>query len=270
MLFRSSWVADYAKQHREEIDDQASKLREHHLVRPILDQLIVANYSAASYFAFLGEKMSPDTRRALDEYEALRARSPNITPASEAELKRIGREFARRATALEKAEHHRAAYKFPIGLSELSQIIAILSPVLLVAGFVYCHVYYGHFGISTGDYFNLSDYLASSIEAIYAAAISAVVSGLGLIVNIRRDSVLRPLQRPVPPVISRSEVPVLLALGFSLVGEIEALVSGNPESWLILSVFIYILLLSFVTSTLPRFFAKPLAQIGRASCRERV
>ena len=123
-----SWVADYAKQHREEIDDQASKLREHHLVRPILDQLIVANYSAASYFAFLGEKMSPDTRRALDEYEALRARSPNITPASEAELKRIGREFARRATALEKAEHHRAAYKFPIGLSELSQIIAILSP----------------------------------------------------------------------------------------------------------------------------------------------
>jgi hypothetical protein len=170
----------------------------------------------------------------------------------------MDRQLANQVKEIQAEEHRRTALKLDVGMGELTQTIALISPLLVVAGFVYCHIYYGFFGIDTSIYFGLSDYLASSIEAIRAAGVSAAIAVLGAILSVHRHSASRPLKRPNRPGIEREDVPWAIVVVLLLIGEIESLWAGNPTSWLILSALIYPAVIGLVTTYVPRLFLKPI------------
>lgn len=252
------WVAEFADQHPDEIDRAARKVSELPVVTRITDLVVIANYWIAQYFAPLGDQISANQRRAIEEYQARRSNNPDIETPTEESLVRMGRQLATQVKEIQAEEHRRTALKFDIGMSELTQIIALISPLLVVAGFVYCHIYYGFFGIDTGLYFGLSDYLASSIEAIRAAGVSAAIAVLGAILSVHRHSASRPLKRPNGPGIEREDVPWAIVVVLLLTGEIESLWSGNAASWLILGALVYPAVIGVFTKYVPRLFVKPI------------
>jgi hypothetical protein len=231
------------------------------VVTRITDLVIAANYWFAQYFAPLGGQIPVNQRRAIDEYEARKSVHPDIDSPSEESLVLMDRKLGNQVKEIRAEEHRRTALKLDVGMSELTQTIALISPLLVVAGFVYCHIYYGVFGIDTSVYFGLSDYLASSIEAIRAAGVSAGVAVLGTILSVHRHSASHPLKRPKHAGIEREDVPWAIVAVLLLIGEVESVWIGNPTSWLMLSTLIYPAVVGVVTKYVPSLFLKPIAPL---------
>lgn len=70
----------------------------------------------------------------------------------------------------------RKAVKLHIKAQDILTILAIMSPFVLVSGYLYDYYYLGYFGIDTSLFFTLSDYLASSISNIRICLFTATLS----------------------------------------------------------------------------------------------
>lgn len=78
----------------------------------------------------------------------------------------------------EKIETEKLKQLNPISInsSHVMFVISLFSALFLVSGFVYNKLFFSSFGISVGDFFTISDYLASSVDKIIPTAIITIVS----------------------------------------------------------------------------------------------
>lgn len=68
------------------------------------------------------------------------------------------------------------AIRLPLSIKDFAYSAPILSFLLVVGGYFYTSRIHGHFGIAVNHFFTIGDYLSSSVNAVEAASISAVVA----------------------------------------------------------------------------------------------
>ncbi|CAK2046319.1 conserved membrane hypothetical protein [Vibrio crassostreae] len=71
--------------------------------------------------------------------------------------------------------------------SHLSVSLTFISTLFLISGFVYTKSFFYWFGINVGDFYNIQDYLSSSIDVISSTAFSAVIGLAGLCNGLYRS-----------------------------------------------------------------------------------
>lgn len=79
----------------------------------------------------------------------------------------------------EKIESEKLKIIRPISITSthIMFVLSLFSTLFVISGFIYNKLFFNSFGISVGDFFSISDYLASSVDVIMATVIS---SALGL------------------------------------------------------------------------------------------
>lgn len=72
----------------------------------------------------------------------------------------------------------RHAVKLSFSMEEMTYFIAIFSSLMIACGYMYTYYFYSHFGFKVSDFFNVSDYLAVSIEKVHASLYSVAWTGI--------------------------------------------------------------------------------------------
>jgi hypothetical protein len=82
----------------------------------------------------------------------------------------------------------REAVKISLSIQNAGALISVVSSVLLISGYLYNRFLLGAFGIEVSKFFTLTDYLASSIEAIRYSASSAVIGIVSYFLGVHSAS----------------------------------------------------------------------------------
>lgn len=77
----------------------------------------------------------------------------------------------------EKIEKEKLNIIKPISVtsSHVMFVVSLFSTLFLLSGFIYNKILFSHFNVSVSDFFSISDYLASSVDVISAAAIATIL-----------------------------------------------------------------------------------------------
>lgn len=70
--------------------------------------------------------------------------------------------------------------------SHFSVALTLISTMFLISGFIYTKVFFYWFGINVGDFYNIQDYLSSSIDVISSTALSAFLGLVFLFLGFNR------------------------------------------------------------------------------------
>lgn len=62
-----------------------------------------------------------------------------------------------------------------ISSSHVIFLASLFSTLFLISGFAYNKIFFSHFGINVGDFFGVSDYMASSVDILTATIISSIL-----------------------------------------------------------------------------------------------
>lgn len=139
---------------------------------PICMELQKQSAEITSYYNFLlleslsaksGIMLPP--RQESDKLTIDRNKLSTIHKNTRAQLRSLIREY-----------RDRKSVKLHISAQDILTILAIMSPFVLVSGYLYDYYYLGYFGIDTSLFFTLSDYLASSISNIRSCLFTATLS----------------------------------------------------------------------------------------------
>lgn len=82
----------------------------------------------------------------------------------------------------------REAVKISLSIQNAGALISVVSSVFLISGYLYNRFLLGAFGIEVSKFFTLTDYLASSIEAIRYSASSAVIGIVSYFLGVHSAS----------------------------------------------------------------------------------
>lgn len=113
-------------------------------------------------------------------------------------------------------------------VEEIKAFIPIYSVIFLCTGIFYNYIYLGHFGIDIAKFFNLNDYLATSIDKIILNLFPIVASSLVF---------LFPMMKPNADEVASfkiSELSILLA--FCLPGIILLALFNDPRGYYIIGI----------------------------------
>lgn len=253
-----AWVEDFAEKRKAEIEEASARVQGDTKVAAAIDDLIVSDYWAVRDLASFGDRI-PEIKRKHDAFADLRRRQPQLPQPTAETVGALRRRFAEASRAIVADDRQRTVHKFNVPLEKVVQCAALLSPLLIVGGFLYCRIYYHFFGISTDTFFGLSDYLAASIEAVYGAAVAALSGGVGMYMSFREYSVAKPLRRPLDANWDRGDLPYVLVLALLLSVLMRAAWVDDPIAWRILSLLSLLGSLGAAVKYVPRFFEKPLA-----------
>ena len=83
---------------------------------------------------------------------------------------------------IQKQEFFKTFPKIEITSGQIASLIGIVSTVFFMAGFIYNKYFLGFFNVNVSRFFTISDYLATSVDKIFPAAISALI-GLFFYIN---------------------------------------------------------------------------------------
>lgn len=81
--------------------------------------------------------------------------------------------------------------KVEITTSHITFMLSISTAIFLLTGYLHNKFFLGHFGIEVSKFFNINDYISSSVDKIYIACISSIVGVavyvLGMISRIKNE-----------------------------------------------------------------------------------
>jgi hypothetical protein len=82
----------------------------------------------------------------------------------------------------------RTAFKINFSYSEVSSIIPVIAPLVIIGSYLFNKTYYSVFDIEVSNYFSTSDYLATSIEHIERSFITGIFSIIGIFLSLYTSS----------------------------------------------------------------------------------
>lgn len=144
-------------------------------------QQVVARYHATD--AFFAGLLKDEARKAAQTSLA-RVACPETADYDSGEIYRAHTKTVRRLGVLRKLLAERSALKMDLSLVKISESVALVSAIFVVAGFLYVNYFYRRMGVEVSLYFSVSDYLAASVEQVregaFAAANAILVFALGI------------------------------------------------------------------------------------------
>ncbi|WP_298370928.1 hypothetical protein [uncultured Lutibacter sp.] len=80
--------------------------------------------------------------------------------------------------------YDRSTYKIDFSLSEIGNILAMITPIIFIGAYYYSKIYFRHFGFNIHNFFTLSDYISVSIEKIEAALLAGFFAIIGITISL--------------------------------------------------------------------------------------
>ena len=152
--------------------------------------------------------------------------------------------------------------KFEIKQAHLTFMISISTAIFLITGYVYNKFFLGAFGIEVSKFFNLSDYIAASMDKLYIAGISAIVALLfafyGMYLRFRDEIRSIHFEANVEVEMKRWDFQMLILLiGFSILTALY-FYKDLPGKYSLLSIVIFFLLIGiYLKLPLDKFIKNP-------------
>jgi len=111
------------------------------------------------------------------DYYLLKARKINaaVTPLNTSDLFALERSLRKDINKIRAELSDREAIKISLSVQNATALISVVSSIFLISGYLYNQLLLSEFGIEVSKFFTLTDYLASSIDAIRYSASSAVI-----------------------------------------------------------------------------------------------
>lgn len=161
-------------------DNRVSKLFE--LAKNSKDAMrVVARYHATD--AFFAGLLKNDVHKA-GQLALARAACSDTAEYDSGEIYKEHTKTVKRLAMLRKQLAERSALKMDLSIVNISESVALVTAVFVVAGFLHVNYFYRRMGVEVSLYFSVSDYLAASVEQIregaFAAANAIVVFGHGI------------------------------------------------------------------------------------------
>jgi hypothetical protein len=194
---------------------------------------------AAKYYLALAQKYDPEARSI--DFHGLRL---------------MARQTRKELRSLRYQISDREAIKIPLSSADMRTLASLASAFFLLSGYLYNYFLLGHFGIDVSKYFSLSDYLASSMDAVWysasGAAIALVYYFLGMHSASRRSfAELKVLKE------RRGYVPYLLA-ALMLASAVQLRLAQSEQFYTAVFGVILIVTYPVVPWVSRRFFKEPL------------
>ncbi|MEZ9300339.1 hypothetical protein AB4168_17795 [Vibrio splendidus] len=142
---------------------------------------IYSNYGSLSLDAYRIEESMHKANRVIDGVEYLDKSGFSNLSKRVKEDKRLLKKSIRVANKL-KIDREKWEMIKPIKVtaSHFSVSLTFISTLFLISGFVYTKSFFYWFGINVGDFYNVQDYLSSSIDVVSSTALSAVIGLAGV------------------------------------------------------------------------------------------
>lgn len=78
----------------------------------------------------------------------------------------------------------RTAFKINFTYSEVSSIIAVTAPLIIISSYLYNKTFYGEFGVDVSRYFSISDYISTSIVHIEKSLRIGIFAIIGMVLSL--------------------------------------------------------------------------------------
>jgi len=130
-------------------------------------------------WAWLLDKANNEEKLNVARAHYRREYDQELIPIQETDINKLIREAKKRLKRTNKEHRRGKANRIDLDLRQLTSALSPISAAFTVAGFFYCRLYYGHFGIPVEGVFTLSDYLSSSIQQIWSVVFASVPWFLG-------------------------------------------------------------------------------------------
>jgi hypothetical protein len=75
----------------------------------------------------------------------------------------------------------RTAFKISFTYSEVSSVITVIAPLIIISSYLFNKTFYSEFGVDVSRYFSISDHLSTSIEHIEKSIKSGIYAILGIV-----------------------------------------------------------------------------------------
>ena len=124
------------------------------------------------------------------DYYLSKAQKVNATatPLKTDDLFALERSLRKDINKIRDAISEREAIKISLSIQNAGALISVVSSVFLISGYLYNRFLLGEFGIEVSYFFTLTDYLASSIEAVRYSASGAVIAIVSYFLGVHSAS----------------------------------------------------------------------------------
>lgn len=97
----------------------------------------------------------------------------------------------------EEFKNYRSKHTIHIGLkiNNLSNLLAVVTPILFVASYIRTNIYFTWFGIKTSEYFTISDYISNSIDDLKSAIAAFAWLAFGALLRVSTLFHKNPLEK---------------------------------------------------------------------------
>ncbi|MGF1881610.1 hypothetical protein [Vibrio splendidus] len=185
--------------HNLSVDETCIRVLRERISSDVLVQQGIADYhrmTAYIYHSCVSRSLDSDrveealhkAKEVIDDVEYLSKPEFKILSESVRKDKRLLKKRIRIANKL-KVEREKSGLIPPVKVtaSHFSVSLTFISTLFLISGFVYTKSFFYWFGINVGGFYNIQDYLSSSIDVISSTAFSAVIGLAGLCNGLYRS-----------------------------------------------------------------------------------
>lgn len=146
---------------------------------------LVLNYNLVRHLAATHVKENEKADYYLSKARKIQ---PKALPLKTKDLFALERSVRKESNRLRSEIGDRKTLKIPLSMEKAGALISVISCFFLISGYLYNRFLLGEFGIEVSQFFTLSDYLGSSVEAIRYSATGATFALIGLFWGIHRGS----------------------------------------------------------------------------------
>jgi len=175
-------IVDGLEYRKEELDSLISKLK----INSEIKCLIADHYRiTAFYYAFGNSELFENEIR--ENVEKAKEFNPDYLDLDKTSISKLDKSIKKKIKAAKKKgrkiskdiiskDVNKVTPKVEIDSSKVSFVLSLSCSLFLVTGYFYNKFYLGHFDIEVSVFFTLGDYLASSLDKITIAIMSAIVA----------------------------------------------------------------------------------------------
>lgn len=241
--------------------DLAEKVTEGLSQIPAAQKLKAKSYLADAYIVSLLEKVDVEGRE-----ERIESKSQSLEKArrldeasqllDEKSLKSSIKEVKKDARSYMKEFRFKRTPKINIDPKDLTLVISLMSTIFLASGYIHTRILLSRFNFDSSDFFNLTDYLAASLDEIQSAAIGGLAALVGLWLGYLRLERLTGDERSVQ--LKESDTPFNIVIIVSAIGFVWAYLHSDIRTMFNTGSILFLLVIVIKLSpSILRYFERP-------------
>ncbi len=197
--YLASSFPDEIKNRSEKLDDLATKYEKEYLEnKEKIDELVdlasekvIVRTWLLNYFvvqSYIERQMDGHESGSRYYFERAREFDEFVEPIDQHGVERLLREARKQIRLAKEILSDREALKIDVSSSVVNSLIGVFSFLFIITGYIFNYFYLGSFGINVHRYFDLSDYVASSIEQIWVIFLGTLYTGIVIFLGMHHAS----------------------------------------------------------------------------------